>query len=335
MAPPAGAGTCAPPPAAAEGIPESSAWSAGWDWRPSLPHLLAPADVVPTMRRGARDPGSETLRAASYPDRLVLSALACEAELKEGLRWAGIAPGLRVLDAACGPGVISRFLLDLGAAEVVGCDVGSDMLAVAEALPRRLRPQQQLSFEPGDLTRPLPFADASFDVVFLGDVWLPDAFVELRRVLRPGGAIITKATHAMGVTYAWDLAFDLRVRTAQVDAYDRSTRAGRDPDHAAIPEPVTDAQARTAIGRLRDLGPWTELEVSSVLVERRSPLPEVFSEHLRQSFGIFSGPRLRDLLAPDDWERLLAVYDPASPAYLFARDDLHVMQVLTFARLVP
>jgi len=29
------------------------------------------------------------------------------------------------------------------------------------------------------------------------------------------------------------------------------------------------------------------------------------------------------------------VYDPSSPSYLFSRDDLHVIQVLTFCRLVP
>ncbi len=311
-------------------------WSASWDWRAELSHLvLPPKEVMPTMRRGAHDPGWEQLRATSYPARLVLSALACESELKAGLQRAGIRPGMRVLDAACGPGVISRFLLDLDVAEVVGCDAGSEMLEMAESLPRLLDPGQQLSFERVDLTGSLPFPDACFDAVFLGDVWLPDAFAESRRVLRPRGAIITKATHAIASTYAWDLAFDLRVRTAQVDAYDRSTRAGRDPDHAATPEPQTDAEARTHSGRLQDLGPWSEFDVASVLVERRSPLPDVFVEHLRQSFGIFSGPLLRDLLVPDDWERLLSAYDPTSPAYLFSRDDLHVIQVLTFARLVP
>lgn len=310
-------------------------WSLGWDWRRSLPHLLAPDDVVPTMRRGAGHPAWEQLRAASYPDRLVLSALACEHELKEGLLRAGITPGMRILDAACGPGVISRFLLDLGVAEVIGCDAAPEMLTMAEALPRIVGRGQHLSFERVDLTDRLPFGDAAFDAVLYGDVWLPDAFAELRRVLRPGGAIITKATHDIASTYAWDPGFDLRVRTAQVDAYDRTTLAGADPDHAAIPEPTSDAEARTSIGRLLELGPWGEFEVASEIVERRSPLPEVFAEHLRQSFGIFSGPRIRDLLAPDDWDRLLAVYDPSSPSYLFSRDDLHVIQVLTFCRLVP
>ncbi|MBA2556081.1 MAG: class I SAM-dependent methyltransferase [Chloroflexi bacterium] len=201
-------------------------WNLGWDWRRSLPHLLAPGDVVPTMRRGAGHPAWEQLRAASYPDRLVLSALACEHELKGGLLRAGITPGMRILDAACGPGVISRFLLDLGVAEVIGCDAAPEMLTMAEALPRIVGRGQHLSFERVDLTGRLPFGDAAFDAVLYGDVWLPDAFAELRRVLRPGGAIITKVTHAIASTYAWDLAFDLRVRTAQVDAYDRSTRAG-------------------------------------------------------------------------------------------------------------
>ncbi len=137
------------------------------------------------MRRGARDPAWEQLRATSYPARLVLSALACEHELKSGLQHAGIRPGMRVLDAACGPGVISRFLLDLDAAEVVGCDAGTEMLEMAESLPRRIQAGQQLSFERVDLTGSLPFPDASFDAVFFGDVWLPASFEGVRRALRP------------------------------------------------------------------------------------------------------------------------------------------------------
>lgn len=98
-------------------------------------------------------------------------------------------PGSRVLDLGCGAGHVSFQVADL-AAEVVAYDLSAEMLAVV-AETAAARGLANIVTERGVAER-LPFADASFDVVFSrysahhwSDLGL--ALREVRRVLRPGG----------------------------------------------------------------------------------------------------------------------------------------------------
>jgi SAM-dependent methyltransferase len=103
------------------------------------------------------------------------------------LEAAKLKPGDRVLDVACGTGVVAREALrQLGpGASVAGVDVDDAMLAVA----RRLEPSIEWRQAPAEK---LPFPDASFDVVTcqFGLMFFPDRVAALRemwRVLKPGG----------------------------------------------------------------------------------------------------------------------------------------------------
>jgi ubiquinone/menaquinone biosynthesis C-methylase UbiE len=101
---------------------------------------------------------------------------------------AGVQPGMKVLDLACGPGNLTRRLAALAApgGGVVGVDLAPGMieLARASAIPNA-------RFDIMDIER-LAFPDASFDVAVCGHgiQFAPDlgqALREARRVLRPGG----------------------------------------------------------------------------------------------------------------------------------------------------
>ncbi|MBW3548473.1 MAG: methyltransferase domain-containing protein [Actinobacteria bacterium] len=103
---------------------------------------------------------------------------------------AGVGPGDRVLDVACGTGVVAR-----GAARrvrpgghVCGLDVNEDMLAIARRASADIEWRQASASRTG-----LP--DASFDAAFCqqGLQFFPDrlaALQEIRRVLAPAGRAV-------------------------------------------------------------------------------------------------------------------------------------------------
>lgn len=100
--------------------------------------------------------------------------------------------GKHVLDIGCGVGGIDVLLVrEHGAAHVTGIDVEAPVLAHARDRARREKLTASLTFrrvDPG----PLPFSDASFDVVFSKDAMIhipdkQDLFAEVQRVLKPGG----------------------------------------------------------------------------------------------------------------------------------------------------
>ena len=102
---------------------------------------------------------------------------------------AAISPGDRVLDVACGTGVLAREAAERTGAEgrVTGLDLNDGMLAVA----RRIRPE--IDWRQGDATA-LPFDAGSFDAVVcqFALMYLPDrlaALGEMWRVLAPGGRL--------------------------------------------------------------------------------------------------------------------------------------------------
>jgi SAM-dependent methyltransferase len=107
--------------------------------------------------------------------------------------------GKRVLDAGCGTGVYSAWLVEHGA-EVVGVDVSEEMLAHArDAVPA----DAPAEFVQGDLGEPLDFAaDDAFDGVVsaLALSYVADwdaTFAEFHRVLAPGGFLVFSTGHPL------------------------------------------------------------------------------------------------------------------------------------------
>lgn len=112
------------------------------------------------------------------------------------LPW--LRPGMTLLDCGCGPGTITQDLAAVVApAGVVGVDIEPDQLRSTRGqAPEQKKPN--LRFAAADLYN-LPFADNTFDAVFLHGVLehLRDpvaALLEARRVLRHGG--LAGARHA-------------------------------------------------------------------------------------------------------------------------------------------
>ena len=102
------------------------------------------------------------------------------------LRAVHLAPGMRLLDVASGPGTLAAEVTRRGA-EAVGIDLAPKMVALA----RRLHPH--VAFQEADIEQ-LPFAAGRFDAVCcgfaLGHIPRPEAsLAECMRVLKAGGRI--------------------------------------------------------------------------------------------------------------------------------------------------
>ncbi|MCB9078813.1 MAG: methyltransferase domain-containing protein [Anaerolineaceae bacterium] len=116
---------------------------------------------------------------------------------------AHIQPGQRVLDVACGTGVLARAAAErVGPeGEVVGLDINEGMLAVA----RKKAPHIEWRHGPAEA---LPFEDDSFDVVVsqFALMFFEDrraALSEMVRVLRPGGRLAVAVWDSLDNTPAY------------------------------------------------------------------------------------------------------------------------------------
>lgn len=149
------------------------------------PAGLVPSPVAQTWQLDSIGPDA-------YDRYLVPAFFARCAELVSDA--AGIVPGCRVLDVACGTGIVARTVAARvgGQGSIVGVDLNDGMLAVARSVTEDVVPA--IRWIAADVNA-LPFEDASFDIVTCqqGVQFFPDtgaALGEVRRVLAPTGRAV-------------------------------------------------------------------------------------------------------------------------------------------------
>jgi SAM-dependent methyltransferase len=138
-------------------------------------------DAYDKMGRSFAQHAADSAFNAHYDRPAVLAAL-------------GPVTGRRVLDAACGPGLYLRELLEQGA-EVTAFDASPVMVDLA-----RRQAADRVRIDQAVLGEPLPYADGAFDLIVcaLAIHYASDraaAFAEFCRVLRPGGAAVVSTQH--------------------------------------------------------------------------------------------------------------------------------------------
>ena len=118
-----------------------------------------------------------------------------------------LAAGQKALDVGCGPGEWALEMAQYNPnSHIMGMDISQRMIAYATACAR-LRRLSNVEFTIADALEPLPFPDASFDVVhvrfaigFLQVRTWPLLLKECFRILRPGGMMCNTEFESMGIT---------------------------------------------------------------------------------------------------------------------------------------
>lgn len=181
------------------------------------------------------------------------------------LDLAGLEAGDRVLDVACGTGVVARAAaLRAGAlGKVVGLDLNQDMLDVARRVAAGTRPA--IEWQRGNAAE-LPFPEGAFDAVvcqqglqFFSD--RPKAFREMHRVLAPEGRLALSVCRPIEYSPAYP---------ALAEALERHLG----PEAGAMMRspflPWSREQLRTALGEAG----FQDVRVRIAVAEARYPSPE-------------------------------------------------------------
>jgi ubiquinone/menaquinone biosynthesis C-methylase UbiE len=184
---------------------------------------------------------------------------------------ARLGSGERVLDVACGTGIVARLAADCvgTSGAVAGVDVNAAMLAVARSVAAAARTPIQW-YETSAEAMPLP--DEAFDVVFcqLGLQFVPDkraAVSEMRRVLvARGRAYVTVPTP----TRFFDVLDDALTRQAV-------------PTAAAFVRLVFSMDDASELERLFRSAGFGEVDIRSETKRLRLPRPEEFLSQYIQS----------------------------------------------------
>lgn len=108
--------------------------------------------------------------------------------------------GMRVLEVACGTGIVTRRLREAlpASAKLIATDLSEPMLAFAR---RKFSSGESIEWQQADALA-LPFADQSFDAVLcqFGLMFVPDkpaALREMHRVLASGGQLLFNTWHEL------------------------------------------------------------------------------------------------------------------------------------------
>ena len=151
------------------------------------------SEFVPSLAMTSVSYRQFTGAAAENYQRNFVPAIATPVS-RDLLRTADLQPGERVLDVACGTGVISRLAAErVGATgSVTGIDIAVDMIEVAKAVPAPSG--ATIDWRVADAAS-LPIPDASVDVVLcqMGLMFMENqatAITEMHRVLVPAGRVV-------------------------------------------------------------------------------------------------------------------------------------------------
>lgn len=233
----------------------------------------------------------------------------------------GLGPGQRVLDVGCGAGPHLGLFAQAVApgGQVVGLDLAADRLALAAERWSAEVAAGTIALREGDhdaLSARAGEFDAAWSSAVLHHAERPLAMLgEMARVVRPGGlvAVLDGDTGGSFPVLPWPPELEQRLRAA--------AWAGQEAQFdGTLPYYFAGYIGRQMPRLLREAG-LTDVQILPLPDVDRAPLDPQREAEIR---GWFTGPfasRVRDFLAPRDWARFTALFDPDAPDYLLTSPD--------------
>jgi ubiquinone/menaquinone biosynthesis C-methylase UbiE len=215
---------------------------------------------------------------------------------------ADLQPGERVLDVACGTGIVARTAASRVApsGRVAALDMNPAMLEVARDLPADAPPP--IEWQQGSATQ-LPYGDAQFDVVLCqhGFQFFPDrvqAAREMHRVLADGGRVAVIVLQAIERHPVFESIMGALAH-----------RLGRPPSQFAVPFALADAKELMQHFHAAGFG---DVEVEPANIEARFPDAERFVPLMAASSAA-AVPAFAELQTPERESLLRSVAVDAKP----------------------
>ena len=215
--------------------------------------------------------------------------------------------GERVLDLACGTGVVARSVAPLVGSNgtVVGVDVLPGMLAVARSLPAP--DGATIEWREGNATA-LDLSDDAFDLVICqqGLQFFPDraaAASEINRVLAPGGRFVAAVWQRIERQPFWKAFTEIEARNL--------APLGLSPEDVRLPFSWGDAEPIRSL--LQDAG-FGSIELSTTMILANFAA-ETFVEDLEYPYGALVHGFLED---PDRFDAFVAAVKEQSGDVLAA-----------------
>lgn len=145
----------------------------------------------------------KAVRAETYGEDIGQTSWMIADELREFIRLLGLCPSSNVLEVGSGSGGPALFVAATVGCRITGIDVNEFGIKNSNELAQQQNLESLASFHLADASQPLPFSEASFDVIISNDAMchVPrrlEVLKEWYRVLKPGGQMLF--TDAMVIT---------------------------------------------------------------------------------------------------------------------------------------
>jgi SAM-dependent methyltransferase len=272
--------------------------------------------------------------------------LAARLRVQEGAR---VKDGARVLELACGTGIVTRRLRERmpASARLVATDLNEPMLEIAK---RRLGGAPGVDWRQADACA-LPFPPASFDAVVcqFGLMFVPDkpaAFREARRVLVPGGQFLFSTWDSIDANPFARIAVATLRERVPVDPptfydipfsmHDRAALAAllKEAGFGADDDPGAAGATRDAAGAAGGAG-FVPARIEAVALQSESPTARDLATGLIEGNPV--GPSLRERggVSTDALRDVLAAALAREMGDRPARVSLQALVVSARARSMP